>query len=399
MNRSVVLIVAGEASADLHGANLVRAMRRLEPSIRFRGIGGAGMESQGAEILTPCSELSVVGLTEVFPKLLTIARAYGRLKSILKKDRPDLLILIDFPDFNLMLARVAKRLGVPVLYYISPQVWAWRKGRVEKLRRRVDRLAVILPFEEPFYRQKGLEVEYVGHPLLDVIPSCMQKDEARKELNMEGASPLIGLLPGSRKEEVVNLLPTMVKAAAELRASFPKLKCLLPRAPTIPEELIASMLENRSVEINVTSGQIHRVLSACDCAFVASGTATLEAAILQVPMVILYRVSRLSYWIGRKVIRVPAIGLPNLVAEKKIVPELIQDEATPARLTLEALSLLGDDKRKDHMVKELAKVREKLGSLSASQRTAQIALEMISVHRAKRNPVHPPPRRRGCGES
>jgi len=397
MNRSVVLIVAGEASADLHGSNLVRAMKRHDASIRFRGIGGPRMESQGVEILTPCSELSVVGLTEVFPRLRTIARAYGRLKNILKKDRPELLILIDFPDFNLMLARIAKRRGVPVLYYISPQVWAWRKGRVEKLRRRVDRLAVILPFEEAFYRQKGLDVEYVGHPLLDVIPPRMEKDGARKELGMDGASPVIGLLPGSRKEEVVNLLPTMVKAAIELRASFPKLKCILPKAPTIPEELIASMLVSRPIEIKVIPGQIYKVLSACDCAFVASGTATLETAIMQVPMVILYRVSPLSYRIGRKVIRVPAIGLPNLVAEKKIVPELIQDEATPARLAREALSLLGDDKRKDHMVKELSKVREKLGTLSASQRTAQIALEMIAEHRAKRNPVHPPSGR-GRGE-
>lgn len=394
MTPRLVLIVAGEASADLHGANLVRAMKGLDPGITFRGIGGPGMEDQGVEILTPCSELSVVGLTEVLPRLPTIAWAYWRLKNIVKKDRPELLILIDFPDFNLMLARIAKRSGVPVLYYISPQVWAWRRGRIEKMRRRVDRLAVILPFEEVYYRQKGLVVEYVGHPLLDAIPPRRKKEKARRELGVEGASPVLGLLPGSRNEEVVNLLPTMLDAALQLRADFPNLQCLLPRASTISEKRIASALENHPVEIKVIPGDIYRVLSACDIAFVASGTATLETAIMKVPMVILYRISPLSYRIGRMVIRVPAIGLPNLVAQKKIVPELIQNEVTTKRLVREALSLLGNDKRRNHMVKELAGVRKKLGSLSASQRTAQIALEMIAEHRAKRNPVPSP----GLGE-
>ena len=386
MKSPLVLIVAGEASADLHGSNLVRAMKELDPGIMFRGIGGQRMEAQGVEILVPCSEMAVVGLTEVFPRLRTIAGAYNSLKTILKKDRPHLLILIDYPDFNIMLARTAKRLGVPVLYYISPQVWAWRRRRVKKLRQRVDRLAVILPFEESFYRQSGLEVEYVGHPLIDAMPPRLEKNIALGELGMEGASPVVAMLPGSRKEEVVNLLPTMANAALGLRSFFPGLKCLLPRASTVSEKLIASILEKNPVEIKVTHGDIYKVLSACDLAFVASGTATLETALMQVPMVILYRVSLLSYWIGKKVIKVPSIGLPNLVAQRKIVPELIQDEATSERLAREALSLLGDRKKRDLMIRELIKVRDKLGSVSASQRTAQIALEMIAEHRAERNP-------------
>ena len=379
MKSRLVLIVAGEASADLHGSNLVRAMKRLDPGIMFQGIGGHGMKTQGVEILVPSSEMAVVGLTEVLPRLCKIAGAYRSLKTILKKNHPDLLILLDYPDFNIMLSRVAKQCGVPVLYYISPQVWAWRRRRVEKLRRRVDRLAVILPFEEAFYRQNGLEVEYVGHPLLDVIPPRRDKNSALRELGMAEAYPVVGLLPGSRKEEVVKLLPTMAGAALELIETFPDLKCLLPRASTIPEDVIASILENHPLEVKVIHGNMHTVLSACDLAFVASGTATLETAIMQVPMVILYRVSPLSYWIGKKLIRVPSIGLPNLVAQKKIVPELIQDEVTAERLTREALSLLGDSKRRDHMVNELIKVREKLGSISASKRTARIALEMMTA--------------------
>lgn len=387
MKSRLVLIVAGEASADLHGSNLARAMKRLDPGIVFRGIGGQSMKNQGVEILFPCSKMAVVGLTEVLPRLRTIAGAFRTFKAILKKDRPDLLILIDYPDFNIMLSRVAKRCGVPVLYYISPQVWAWRRRRVEKLRQRVDRLAVILPFEEVFYRQKGLEVEYVGHPLLDVIPPRLEKSDALRDLGVEGASPVIGLLPGSRKEEVANLLPAMSKAALGLRGAFPHLKCLLPRASTISEELIASILEDNPAEVKVVHGDIHRVLSACDFAFVASGTATLETAIMQVPMVILYRVSPLSYWIGKKVIKVPSIGLPNLVAQKKIVPELIQEDVTPERLIHEALSLLGDSKRRDRMVNELINVRERLGSVSASQRTAEIALEMIDGPHARWNSI------------
>jgi lipid-A-disaccharide synthase len=385
MKSRLVLIVAGEASADLHGSNLVKAIKRLDHGIVFRGIGGQRMKSQGVEILVPSSEMAVVGLTEVFPRLRTIAGAYRKLKSAVKNDHPDLLILIDYPDFNIMLSRVAKRCGVPVLYYISPQVWAWRRRRVEKLRRRVDRLAVILPFEEAFYSRKGLAVEYVGHPLLDVIPPRLDKTRARKDLGMNGAFPVVGLLPGSREAEVVNLLPVMAKAALGLHTRFPGLKCLLPKASTVSGDLVARLLVDNPLEVQIVHDDIYRALCACDIAFVASGTVTLEAAIMQVPMIILYRVSPLSYWIGKKVVKVPAIGLPNLVARKQIVPELIQDEVTSERLTLEALSLLENGARKSLMMDELAKLREKLGSTSASLRTAQIAFEMITGHQQRRS--------------
>jgi len=379
-----VLIVAGEASADLHGSNLVRAMKELYPGIIFRGVGGRGMETEGVDILTPSSEMAVVGITEVLPRIRIIVRTYLALKRILKKERPDLLILIDYPDFNIRLSGVAKRFGVPVLYYIGPQVWAWRRGRVKKLRERVDRLAVILPFEEVFYRQRGLDAEYVGHPLLDAVPGRLDRGSAMRDLAVEGAFPVIGVLPGSRKEEVANLLPTMAEAAAVLKDSFPNLKCLLPLAPTISRDFIGSLLENTRVEIEIIEGDIHRVLRACDLALVASGTATLETAMMHTPMIVLYRVSPLSFWIGKKVIKVPFIGLPNLVAEEKIVPELVQDELTTERLVVESLEILRDGGRRRDIINGLVKVREKLGEKSASRRTAQIALEMVLARRSRR---------------
>lgn len=379
MNSRLVLIVAGEASADLHGSHLVTALKRLDPGLAFWGIGGSRLQEAGVRILFHSSDMAVVGLTEVVSRLTTITRAYLTLKTILRKDRPVLLILMDYPDFNLRLARAAKRFRVPVLYYISPQVWAWRKGRVETIRNCVDRMAVILPFEKDFYRERGLHVEHVGHPLLEEIPTDLDGKKVRTELGLHQASPVLALLPGSRKEEVTNLLPTMIEAAEKLRAKHADLKCLLPCASTIPAELLDGILKKSSLDIQVLHGDVYRVLKACDLALVASGTATLEAAILETPMVVVYRVSFLSYWIGRMVISVPFIGLVNLVAGEEVVPELIQGDVTPERLAQEAMDLLDHDERRREMAKKLRALRETLGQGRASERTARIALELIET--------------------
>jgi len=377
VNSRLVLIVAGEASADLHGSHLVTALKRLDPGLTFSGIGGPRMEEAGVRILFSSSEMAVVGLTEVVSRLATVTRAYLGLKTILRKGQPVLLILMDYPDFNLRLARAAKRYQVPVLYYISPQVWAWRKGRVETIRRCVDRMAVILPFEKDFYRERGLPVDHVGHPLLEEIPAGLDGKRARTELGLDQASPVLALLPGSRKEEVTNLLPVMVEAAERIRSKHAHLKCLLPRASTIPAELLDGILKKSSLDVQVIHGDVYRVLKACDLALVASGTATLEAAILETPMVIVYRVSFFSYWIGKLVISVPFIGLVNLVAGEEVVPELIQGDVTPERLAQEAMGILEHDDKRRVMIKKLRALRETLGQGSASERTARIALEMI----------------------
>jgi lipid-A-disaccharide synthase len=372
-----VFLIAGEASADLHGANLVRAIRDLDSGISFRGIGGPRMAAAGVDIFVSSSDMAVVGLTEVLPRAARIRGVSRRLKSILKTDPPDLLILMDYPEFNLYMARHARRLGIPVLYYISPQVWAWRRGRIRKIARRVDRMAVILPFEEPLYRSTGMPVTYVGHPLLDAVPLEGGREAALEELGIRNEGPVLGILPGSRNEEVDNLLPAMLRAAEILQGVYPGLCCVLPVASTVSFDRIASRVRETSVQVILWHKDMHRVLPGCDVALVASGTATLETAIHGVPMIITYRVSPLSYWIGRTVVRVPFIGLVNLVAGRDIVPEVIQDEVTPFRLAREAARLLADSHARKNMVKDLREVKAQLGSRGASEKTAAIALKMM----------------------
>ena len=374
-----VLIVAGEASADLHGSNLVRAMKRLDPSITIWGIGGKHMEQAGVKILVPASGMAVVGLTEVLSRLHGIAKARLRLKNLLKNNRPDLLILIDYPGFNIHLAALAKRCEVPVLYYISPQVWAWRTGRVKKLSRRVDRMAVILPFEEGFYRKKGVDVEYVGHPLLDSIPDHLDKQKIIAKLGLKNAYPVLGLLPGSRQEEIRNHLPYMVKAVQILSSHYPHLKCVLPVASTVPTDLVQSFLSQSRVEIYISRVDMYETLTACDLALVASGTATLETAIMGVPMVLVYRVSPITFWVAKRVAKVPHVGLVNLVAGESVVPELIQNDCTPDRLADEALEILEGGQKRGNMIEKLKRVKGRLGGGGASEKTAKIAMAMMTT--------------------
>jgi lipid-A-disaccharide synthase len=376
-DHKLVVIVAGEASADLHGSNLVKAMKHLDPGIKFRGIGGKKMERAGVKLLFSSSDMAVVGLTEVLSRLHTIVRASKKLKSLLKDKRPELLILIDYPDFNIHIAGIAKRLQIPVLYYISPQVWAWRKRRVKKIARRVDRMAVILPFEEEFYRRRGMKVDYVGHPLLDAFEG---KKTDHESVLSEFRYPVLGLLPGSRKEEIRNLLPVMVEATGLLGRRYSDMRCVLPLAPTIDPEFVESFIHNSPVEIKVIQGDVHEVLSACDVALVASGTATLDAAIMGVPMVIAYKVSLISYWIGRMVIDVPHIGLVNLVAGEEVVPELIQHEVTAESLAREVEIIIEYREVRLKMIDKLKRVKEGLGKGGASERTAGIALEMMRLN-------------------
>ena len=373
----LVLIVAGEASADLHGSNLVKSMKRLRPSLTFWGIGGKKMEQAGVKILFASSDMAVVGLTEVITGIRIIIRASIRLKSIIKYKRPALLILIDYPDFNLHIARIAKRYKIPVLYYISPQVWAWRSGRVKKIARLVDRMVVILPFEEAFYRQRGVKVDYVGHPLLDICPADENKDPAMVDLRAGHDYPVIGLLPGSRKAEVMSLLPVMLKSAEIIRERYPAMRCVLPLASTIEPGFVQSLISKSSVRVKVVQGNVYDALNACHAALVASGTVTLETAIMEVPMVIVYRVSPISYRVGKMMIKVPFIGLVNLVAGEAVVPELIQDEVTPERLADEVMTIIEDSDVREKMINKLKAIKRRLGRGGASDKTAGIALEMI----------------------
>lgn len=374
-----ILIVAGEASGDHHGAALVRAVKKLDPGIIISGIGGKRMEEAGVRITASSSDIAVVGLTEVFSKLRKIKKAHGDMRALLKDTGPDLLILIDFPDFNISLARTARRYNVPVLYYISPQVWAWRSGRVKKIARRVDKMAVILPFEKEFYLKSGvdIDVEYVGHPVMDAIPDNLDRETISTELGLGSGRPVIGLLPGSRTDEIRNLLPSMIGAAEKLTSRYPGLQCVLPLAPTISYELIQSFIEMTSLKINVSQRDIYSVLSVCDLALAASGTVTLETAVMGVPMVIAYRVSPLSFAIGKMVVNVSHVSIANLIAGEEIVPEVLQDAVTPEGLADRASMILDNEGYRNDMIIKLKKVRETLGGKGASERTARIVMKMI----------------------
>lgn len=378
MNTRKIMIVAGEASGDLHGGNLVRAIHQIDPKISFYGVGGARMKAAGVERIADVADMAVVGLTEVVFKLGLILRIMHRLKASLKKEPPDLVILIDYPDFNLFLARAARRFGVKVLYYISPQIWAWRKGRIATIRKSVDRMAVILPFEERFYREAGMDVTFVGHPLLDEVKKKYPRAEALRRFGLKDEALTVGLLPGSRLTEVARLLPEMLRACRILETKLSPLQFVLPLAGTLDPDLVRDILRQFPVQVSVVRDEIYDAIAISDAAIVASGTATLETALLETPMVVVYKVSAPSYAIGRRVIHVEHISLANLIAERAVVPELIQDDANPERIAAEIRELLVNREKTRAMKTALAEIRGKLGTPGASQRTARIAWEMLN---------------------
>jgi len=372
------MIVAGEASGDIYGARLVMAIKELEPCIEFFGLGGPEMERAGVRIMHQSSTMAVVGMTEIIPKSRYIFRVLRELKRSLHVSPPGLLILIDYPGFNLHLAKKAHSLDIPVLYYIPPQVWAWREGRVKKIAKRVNRVAVILPFEKEFYRKHGLKAEYVGHPLLDISLPKRGKEEIKESLDINhDKTPILGLLPGSRNEEIETLLPAMIGAAEIISQDYPHLYCILPLASTVKEDVVAPYIKNAKIDIKTERLDTKEILKIVDLAFIASGTATLEAAIMETPMVIAYKVSFLSYMLGRFLIKVSHIGLVNLVAGKAVVPELIQGKATALGLAEEAVAILRNESLKRDMKKSLKLVHEQLGRGGAAKKAAHIAGEMM----------------------
>ena len=377
MNARRVMIVAGEASGDLHGGNLVQAMRQLDPSLSFYGVGGERMQEAGVELLADAADMAVVGLTEVGFKLGMILRVMRRLKASLKKEPPDLVILIDYPDFNLPLARAARKRGIKVLYYISPQVWAWRKGRIKTIRKTVDRMVVILPFEEKFYRDAGVDVTFVGHPLLDEVRKKYARSEALKRFGLREEAITVAILPGSRRSEVAVLLPEMLRACRILTEKISPLQFVLPIAGTLDPTFVRNILRQFPIRVNVIPDEIYDVIAVADAAMVASGTATLETALLETPMVVVYKVSGVSYAIGRRFICVDHISLVNLIAGRAVVPELIQAEANPERIAAEVREIVTRQGKAREMKTALAEIRGKLGTPGASQRTARIACDML----------------------
>lgn len=368
-----VFVIAGESSGDMHGAGLVEEVRRIDPTIRFRGLGGPKLAGAGAELLADITQHAAVGVMEALRNARHLVSAYYLVSRKLREERPDAIVLIDFPDFNLRIARKARRLGIRVVYYISPQVWAWRTGRVRQIARRVDRMLVILPFEVDFYAKRGIQAEFVGHPLVDRLAKRPGRAAARERLGLDPNGLVIGLLPGSRKKEIDRLLPIMLRAAERLRADRPGTRFIIGAAPG-HEPLIRQIAAGHDVQ--VVDNDTYAAMAASDLVLIASGTATVEAMILNVPMVVTYRVSLGTYIASAWMMKLDRFAMPNIIAGRPIVPELMQWQATAEKLYREASALLAEG-RLEQMRIDLAAAAAKLGGGGASARAAEKLVEEL----------------------
>lgn len=365
-----LLLIAGEASGDLHGSHVAHALLAQQPELHLLGVGGRRMREAGVEILFDIGDLAVVGAVEALHSVRTLWTVYRGLLERVKRQPVEAVLLIDFPGFNLKLANAMTQRGFPVLYYIAPQIWAWRPGRIHKIRRRVRKLFVILPFEEALYRQAGIDAEFVGHPLLDLVQPSLSKAEFCARLNLDPQAPIVGMLPGSRRSELRYLLPPMLEAATRIRSRLEAAQFILPLAETLESAEVQRLLTAASVPVHLTQRQTYEAMQAADVLLAASGTVTLEAALLGTPMVIVYRAHPCTYLLARLVMRVSQIGLPNIIAGRAIVPELWQNAVTAENMTAQALELLMNPERATAMRTELAKIRNQLGVSGVPERVA-----------------------------
>lgn len=374
-NPRELLVVAGEASGDLHGARLISELRQRVPGLAAFGLGGDEMQAAGLQSVAHSSEVAVVGITEVLKVLPRIREVFADLLHEVDRRRPALAVLIDFPDFNLRLARQLKGRGLEIVYYISPQVWAWRKGRVKTIARLVDRMLVLFPFEVDFYRRHGVDVIHVGHPLVDEVPVLPQVWD-RGEDEKDGPFR-IALLPGSRLSEVEALLPTLLEAVGKLAGRLP-IEARIIRAPTVPRELLDEAVELSGLTVAIVESDRFAAVADSHLALCASGTATLEVGLLGTPMVVVYRLASWTYLLARLLVRLPNVALVNLVLGRRVVPELIQGQANPERIAAEAARLLTDAAARKAMRTALAEVRSRLGAGGASGRAAGEVAEMLA---------------------
>ncbi|MGH7847249.1 MAG: lipid-A-disaccharide synthase [Candidatus Binatia bacterium] len=377
MHSKRIMIVVGEASGDLHGAQLVKSLLERDPTLDIFGAGGEHLRKQGLRVIFDVARLTGMGFSELRDNLGVLWEAYRLFRRALREDRPNLLILIDFPEFNLRLARLAKQLRIPVLYYIGPQVWAWRRRRIRKIAGSIDRMAVVFPFEAALYEKEGVSVNFVGHPLLDIVRPTQTREATLLQYGLDSTKKTVVLLPGSRRREVAYHLGPMVEAAERL-AQKNDVQFLLLRATTVDRRKIDEAIEKVSLPITVVEGDTYNVLNAADLAWLASGTATLEAALLRKPMVIVYRMAWLTYALARVLVKVEHIGMVNIIAGERVVPELIQGELTGERIFQESEKVLENSKLRVQTVKKLTGVREKLGTPGAADRVAEMAVSMLA---------------------
>ena len=375
-----ILFSAGESSGDQHAANMFLELRAQQPTIKGIGMGGTKMAQAGIDIRYDSGAIGVIGVVEVIKHYGEIRSALTLMQQLLATERPDLLVCVDYKEFNLKLARFAKRLGIKVLFYVSPQVWAWRPGRVKTYGKAIDMMAVIFPFETAYYDAENVPVRYVGHPSVDKVHANHSRAENCIRFGLDEHKPVIGLLPGSRANEINRLLPVMLMAAERLHAEIPNVQFILPQADSISDALLNTYLSVSSCHITVIKYQPYDVMQCCDVIMTTSGTATLEVALMTIPMVITYKLATITYWLGRWLVNTPFIGLPNIVLGKLAIKELIQHAATPENIAAEVIRILLDKSYADEMRANLLLVKAQLGQGGGSKNMANLALEMLKLN-------------------
>ncbi|SMC38702.1 lipid-A-disaccharide synthase [Sporomusa malonica] len=373
-----IMLSVGEASGDLHGASVAGALKLLQPDIELFGMGGRAMQAAGVNINYDIAGLGVIGFVEVIKNLGKLFELRDNLAALMDIERPDALVIIDYADFNVRLAKIAKAKGIPVVSYISPSAWAWRRGRAKEVAKLVDKIAAIFPFEADVYRAAGADVTFVGHPMADIVKPALTQEEAYRYFNVRPDEPVVLLMPGSRQQEIIKLLPVMLEACQVVVEKLPNCQFFLPVASTISREMLQNILDRHSVKVTLTTDYTYDLMGLSDAAIAASGTATLETSLMGAPTVIIYKMAALTYLLGKLLVKIPNIGLPNIIAGRRIVPELIQDAANPAAIAAETLKLLTDAAVREQALADLAEVKEKLGQTGAVKRVAEVILEVAS---------------------
>jgi len=377
MSCAHVMILAGEASGDAHAAEFVKELLALRPDLQISGMGGKAMKRAGVNLFFDSSIIAVVGLFEVLRHWGDIKRAMAIVRERMQQTRPQLLVLVDYPEFNLKMARHAKSLGIPVLFYISPQIWAWRPRRIHKIGRLIDHMAVIFRFEKQYYEKAGIPVSFVGHPLVGKVTSGVDPAALRARLGIAAGARVIGLFPGSRHSEISRLLPLMFATAERMLAQDSGLRFLLPVASTLDHAEISQRVRSSGVDICVTSDNVYDAIASCDAIVTCSGTVTLEIALFGVPMCIVYKMAPLSYLILRRLVTIPHIGLVNIVAQREVVKELLQGNANPRAVAEELRRLLDDAEYRATIGEGLETVRRNLGSGNGARNMAELVLSLL----------------------
>ena len=373
---SKIMISVGEASGDLHGASVAHALKAIQPDVKLFGMGGQAMLEAGVDIVYDIADLGIIGFVEIIKNLPRLFRLRDTLAELMERERPDVLVIIDYPGFNMRLAKIAKSKGIPVVSYISPSVWAWGRGRAKEVAETVQKVAAIFPFEAEVYLEAGANVTFVGHPLLDIVKTTMNQEETREYFAASANSPVVLLLPGSRQQEITNLLPVMLEAGEKIVKELPNCQFFLPVASTISQEMIQNIISRYKVNVILTKDRTYDLMNIATVAIAASGTVTLEASLLKLPTIIIYKTATLTYFLGKILVKIPYISLPNIIAGRKIVPELLQYAVTADNIANEAMPVLTTPAIHKAVVTDLEEVRRKLGAEGAVRRVAQ---EILAV--------------------